>query len=51
MSNLNWTCTKVDLIRKIKNGPSSNCLDWYKEFFSFCDANKFMCVVLYGEKL
>lgn len=46
MPNLDWTCTKVDLIRKIKDGPGSNRLDWYKEFFSFSDANKFMGVVL-----
>lgn len=50
MSNLDRTCTKVDLIRKIKDGPGSNCLYWYKEFFSFSDANKFMGVVLYREK-
>ena len=49
MSNLDWTSAKVDLIRKIKDGPGSNCLNWYKEFFSFSDANKFMGVVLYVE--
>ena len=51
MPNLDWTCTKVDLIRKIKDGPGSNCLDWYKEFFPFSDANKFMGVVLNSKKL
>jgi len=51
MPNLDWTCTKVDLIRKIKDGPGSNRLDWYKEFFPFSDANKFMGVVLSSEKL
>lgn len=51
MFNFDWICIKVDFIRKIKDGFSFNCFNWYKEFFFFCDVNKFMGVVFCGEKL
>ena len=49
MPNLDRTCSKADLVRKIKDGPGSNCLHWYKEFLSFSDANKLMSIVLWRE--